>query len=205
MKALFQIILVLVLLTAAIPAQETQQSVFNKLKEKYEGLQDISFNFSCKEQADFKGSLTAKPGNKFHLKLKSNDFICNGKTIWNFVPSKKKVMLTNFDENELPTTLDNIFFYFSKKFKPVALTKEQKSSAKSKYVLTLAPIEPDKVKFKSIKLWLDKSSMNITTVQIMSNEEKMTFNVSKIQLNKKIKDSQFEFNTPKGVESIDLR
>jgi outer membrane lipoprotein-sorting protein len=187
---------------------QTIQSVYDELLAKYGKMESVSLDFSMREKTGFKGSLKAKSGNKFILRLPYRTVYCNGKTVWNYSPKDKKVIISDYDaENEQSISLERFFFRFIKDFEPVSLAKENNSKAGISHVLSMKPKTTASIDetIEEIKIWLDIKKYTIRAFQVVTAGDIITWDVINLKINGKIANSEFEFKAPDGVEVIDMR
>jgi outer membrane lipoprotein-sorting protein len=189
-------------------AELSKESIYEQLKNTYKGMESISFNYSFSNNPNIYGSIKAKKGNKYIISMADRDIYCNGETIWNVSKYDKKAIISSYEEDyEEALSIENIFFYFLDKYKPSKLAKENTSKGSSHYVLSLTPKGQDSEYqgIKAITLWLDYNDLEIEKVKLDSNNGINEFNISKVKRNKKIKNSDFEFEVPADMEVIDFR
>ena len=195
------------ILPAALVAQYDASSLYNELNKKIENVSTISLKFTVNGQTGFKGALKAKKGNKFIIETPANKIICDGKTIWNYSESEKKVVINNYEQNSQGSSVEKFFFSFFQKYKPQSLKKETSSKGKFSYILGLIP--DTKVKdqdlFKEVKIWLSTDNLSIQRLQFDDGSNKQTWNLSNLNINPSLSDKSFRFIPPKDIEIIDLR
>ena len=71
------------------------------------------------------------------------------------------------------------------------------------FVLKLTPRNKGTV--KSAKIWIDKNDYIIRKITISDSNGSTTYTLNKITFNPGISSSKFTFETPNGVDVIDLR
>jgi len=204
------IILILGLFLTSINAQAdlSKESIYKDLKSTYAGMESISFNYSFSDNPNIHGSIKAKKGNKYIISMGDREIYCNGETIRNVTKNDNKAIISSYEEDdEDALSIENIFFYFLDKYKPSKLAKQNTSKGISHYVLSLIPKNSDSEYqgIKAITLWLDYNDLAIEKVKLDSDSGVNEFNISNIKRNKKIKNSEFDFNVPKDMEVIDFR
>ena len=123
--------LILFLLTYSLSAQ-TKDEVFSKIVKKYKNIGSISFSFQNEEITGFAGILKAKKNNKYIIEANDRIIKCNGKTLWNYSISEKKVIISDFEENYVEeNSIETIFFNFLNDYEPNDLKSEQSSKSLS--------------------------------------------------------------------------
>jgi len=197
-------ILIFIILNQTTNCQ-TANEIYQSLLKIYKNVIQVSFDFNLIEEG-IQGHLIAKKGNKYKITIGDREIICNGKTVWNYSKSDKKVFINDFEENEDQVSIDKIFFSFLNSFEPIKLTEINKSDGTNAYVLTLKTNETFRttLHINSVKITVHKETFDILEFQI-SEPQKMTWEIKKMQLRKKADDKIFEFQIPEGIEVIDLR
>ncbi len=208
MKTLIVIFLILaILLPNQAFSQKSKEEIHRDLLKKYDKLSSIELNFAMKGNSDFQGTVKAKKGNKYFLRMPIMTVICNGKQVWNYNEKDKKVIVSTFDKNAVGSfSIDKFFFSFLNDFTPDKLVREQTSGKTSIYVISFLPKDKSKTnQLRSFKVWLSKNQNDITTIEFDNNGNVQRFDVSRIKVNAKFNDKIFDFVAPKGVEVIDLK
>jgi len=196
--------LFLFLLTYSLSAQ-SKDDVFSKIVKKYKNISSISFSFQNEEITGFYGNLKAKKNNKYIIEANDRIIKCNGKTLWNYSISEKKVIISDFEESYVEeNSIETIFFNFLNDYEPNDLKSEQASKSNS-LILSLRKKKTASKLNNDIKIWLDSKSLIPIKLQINNNNEKSNWLVSNLKTDLNLSDSQFNFTIPKDTEIIDLR
>lgn len=152
-----------------------------------------------------KGTAIIK-GDKYSLNVSGQRIICDGKTVWTYIPDAGEVQINNVnpnDEDALNPT--KLFSAYEKNYK-AKLIKEVKLGNVMTQIIDLTPIK-GKAYFK-VRLTLDKTNMQIQSVEIYNkNGSTYMYKVSKFLSNLKISDAEFTFKASEfpGVEINDMR
>jgi outer membrane lipoprotein carrier protein len=149
------------------------------------------------------GSLQLK-GDKYKLDIKGQEIISDGKNTWTYLKDANEVQINKVDasntEGVSPTT---IFTIYEKGFK-----YKFESEKNGIQTISLFPNNPDKKKFHTIKLMVNKAKKEITAFTVLMKDG-TTFNytIKKFTPNTAITDAAFVFDakTHPGVEVVDLR
>lgn len=198
-------ILILILLISfnLQAAQNDKDAVYNALLEKYGELSSISLKFKSMDNQHIEGSIEAKKGNKYILKMGNRIITCNGKSLWNYSIDDNNVIVSKFDKSIHTNSIENMFFSLLEEFSPTSMKKESSTRGTSFTILTLAS-NTNKSDINQIKIWIDNSG-NIASFSLVKNNKEEKYAVWDIFTNKKMQDKQFDFTAPKGAEVIDLR
>ena len=196
-------ILFFILIVSNFAFAQNKDEAFNKLKTKLSNVKSISFSF---DENGNKGSIKAAKGNKFIIIAGDRKIISNGKDLWNYSTAEKKVMLSEYENSSSMANLDDIFMNFSTAFKPLSLIKENASNGGTSNVLILQNNDGKSLKnISEIKIYSQGNFDEFSAIEIKSKSGTKKFGIKNLQINPKMKDSQFNFEVPKGVELIDLR
>jgi outer membrane lipoprotein carrier protein len=192
--------------TQTLPLDE----VLGKIQEQYEKNADFKADFGQeavikslgkKQQAE--GIVYFKKPGKMHWmyhKPTKQQIISDGKTLWNYQPENKQVIVTRVAQafqSKTPSTflagLGNLKKDFQARF-------VKDPAPGSNYALELTPLETQGG-VEKLFLLADPKSFHILQAKIqdaMGNTTQISF--SKITFNNNLADSLFTFTAPKGVE-----
>jgi outer membrane lipoprotein carrier protein len=171
---------------------------------------DFSFSVINKENKNTdtqNGSLFLK-GDKYKLEIKGQEITSDGKTVWTYLKDANEVQLNNVDPNVAdalnPST---IFTMYEKGFK-YKFDKEEVINGATIQTILLYPLNPDKKKFHTVKLMIDKAKKQITAMKVsMKDGNTYSYVIKNFTPNTEIKDNIFVFDKKAhpGVEEVDLR
>jgi outer membrane lipoprotein-sorting protein len=192
------------------------KAMLEKVKAKYEAFKTIQTSFvldiELPEEAKQvqKGEL-ARQGDKYHLKLASQEVFCDGKAIYFILHNNKEVQINDIpdaDEDESILTPQSIFsFYESDKF-VYFLTGEVMESGKRLHQITFKPLDRDNSDYSKLVLTLNKNTSDIIRVQAFGKDaSKYTFHMGTAKTNTGLTAAAFSFkkeNFP-GYYVEDLR
>jgi len=203
------------ILTVAWPAGGWSQTlsldeVLGKIQEQYEKHADFKADFGQeallkslgkKQQAE--GVVYFKKPGKMHWmynKPTKQQIISDGKTLWNYQPENKQVIVSRVAQafqSKTPSTFLAGLGNLKKDFQARFL---QDPAPGAGYSLELTPLETQGG-VEKLFLVADPKNFNILQARIqdaMGNTTQITF--SKIAFNNNLADSLFTFTPPKGVE-----
>jgi len=150
-----------------------------------------------KKQVDKQEGKIQVKGNKFRLEIPGNTIVCDGKTVWTHNKDAQEVTIKNFessnDEGLNPT---NIFTMYETGFK-YKYDKEEKVNGVACHIITLVPsIKPEKKKFHTIKLTIDKAKKQVTEIKmLMKDQGSQTYSIKSMKPNEALADAVFTFDT----------
>jgi len=198
-------------LYGSVSAGQTAQEILEKVRRKYDSIEDARFDFSQKitfsmtmiEQT-MSGTLFLKKTNKYRLELDDQTIVTNGRTVWKYSMPQNQVIIDTFKMNERSLSPERILAGAPEDFFSTLLGKGKigKSDVVS---LKLVPKSDDSL-IKSLKLWIDESSWLIRKVELLDVNEKQTvYLVNDVKINVGLQDSYFTYQIPDGSEVVDLR
>lgn len=169
---------------------------------------NINMNGKDKSSEEQKGSIMVK-GGKYRLELKSQTILCDSVTLWTVLKDANEVQVNNVDakndkSNLSPATLFNLY---EKDFKSHFDNEEQKGNSLIEHI-DLYPKHPEREKYHTIKLSIDKNKNEVTQIDIlMKDGDSVMYSILSFNANDDIPDSTFTFNKNDypGIEVEDLR
>ena len=135
-------------------------------------------------------------GNKFKLEIPGNTIVCDGKTMWAHNKDANEVSIKNFDvNNEDQLNPAKIFTMYETGYK-YKYEKEEKVSATLCHLIILYPsIKPEKKKFHTVKLYVDKTKKQVTKlVMLMKDGTSQGYEIKTFKPNAEISDAVFVFD-----------
>jgi len=190
------------------------EEVVAKVQEQYETRKDFKAQFvqettvkSLGRKQQSEGTVYFKKPGKMrwtYLKPTKQEIISDGKTLWNYRPEDKQVVVAPMAQafqSATPSTFLAGIGNLQRDFK--AGFSQPPSSGKN-YFLELTPNEAQG-NLEKLFLMVDKEDFKILQARIqdiMGNLTQMTF--SKIQFDNQLADSLFTFVPPQGVEVFNM-
>lgn len=196
----------------------TSEEIAEEIEKKYNLLKDVSMEFVQRVESsvfsdtqEVKGMMYLKNPDMFKIETKKEVITTDGETLWVFSENNKQVTKSKIDKYRKIFKPNQYLYNFRKNYNP-QLAGEEKIEKKMCYKLVLSPKKLEKkVKYennlfiKRLILWVDKKSFLIKKLEYRDiNDDLVSFVFSKIKTNLGIKDSEFVFRAPKGVEVVDL-
>ena len=152
-------------------------------------------NKDKKQLEKWTGKILIK-NSKYKLEMPGNKIVCDAKTIWAQNKDAGEVTIKNYDaNNEDQLNPTKIFTIYETGYK-YKYEKEEKVGINSFHVITLFPsIKPEKKKFHTIKLYIDKVKKQIAQlVMLMKDGSTQTYEIKSFKANSEIPDSIFTFD-----------
>ncbi len=205
------IIAFLTIATVNIKAQDDikAKKVLDELSTKTKAYTTIKAEFEfTNEKKDKskdiqKGKIETK-GNKYKLEIPGHEIYCDGKTVWDFIKDANEVQIKDMevagDDAINPST---IFTIYEKGYK-----FKFESEDATIQTISLFPTNPDKKKFHTIKLFIEKNKKQISSVKmLMKDGSTQTYQIKSFVGNIDLPDTDFKFEKKAhpAVEVDDLR
>ena len=143
-------------------------------------------------------------GPKYKLEITGHEIYCDGKIVWDFIKDANEVQVKEMETGgEDAVNPSTIFTLYEKGYK-YKLDGEDAVNQN----ISLFPINPDKKKFHTVKLVIDKTKKQMTSVKmLMKDGSTQTYTIKSFVTNAPIPDTDFAFDTKAhpGVSVEDLR
>ena len=200
MKSLIKYI-VLVLITSVITFGQGKDYL-KSLQAKFNTVTDLSADMVqyTNGQKNLEGKFLYKKENHLRIELRNFLVVTDGKTNWNYNKKQKKVIISNYDENDPSAiSLKKIIFDYPSK---CTVTETSESGVP---VIELKPGANSGINAQLIKIWTNNKNL-VKKVLIKSNTgSDIEFRFSNYKINSGLPESEFSFNPPEGIKVIDLR
>lgn len=202
---------ILTLAVSSLVAAESAQEILDKVKQKYESIRDAELKFSQRIRFSLNdndqittGTLFLKKEKKYRIELDRATIVTDGVTVWSHSFANHQVLIDRYKENDRTLTPERILAATPKDYRPAFAGTEKIGKAETR-VLKLTPND-EASSVESMKLWVDVSTWLIKKVEIADHSGRQTvYLVTDAKINLGIPDSQFTYDIPKGVETVDLR
>jgi outer membrane lipoprotein-sorting protein len=182
----------------------------SRVEEKYRSLAALSMDFLKITRSEIfetensvEGKMILKNPDKFRIETKEETIVCDGQFVWTYSAENKQVIKNLVDRSESLFKPNQYLSDFRSAYVP-KLEGEEKVDHTGCFKLLLSSREDD-LFIKKMTIWVDKKSHLARKLEYQdSNDNEITLVFQHIKTNRKIKDSEFVFQTPPGVEELDL-
>lgn len=207
MKKYLLLIISILALTANTFAQDAEQ-VFKAAVDKLKAYNNIEIAFDYQminRAAGIDELMTGTgflQGEAYKLSVAGQDMICDGVTLWTYLPDSQEVMVSSVDSEDGGSPLSIINAYYdniSAKFLP--------SGDPSKMMIEVSPKEKDE-NFSKLVVVTDTKTMELKEVRLFDNNgSEFVYNITKFVTNQVLPDNFFTFNEQDypDAEIIDMR
>ncbi|MEI6887798.1 MAG: LolA family protein [Bacteroidales bacterium] len=207
-------LLILFLSMAAISAysQKDQKAVelLDQVSAKTKAYKSIRADFAYKMEnakakiSEEKQGTLLLSGDKYKMQASGQTVICDGKTIWTFMPETNEVQVNSLDNKDESMTPSKLLSNYNTNFKSKLLTDKNTDPGTVKIELV-----PNTVKnFTRAILAVDKAKLQVKSFMIFDkNGNIFTYTITRFQTDLPVGASDFTFDAKKfpGVEVIDMR
>lgn len=201
MKKLFNALLLLVITTSTIAAQDQDPKakvILDDVSKTTKAYKTITTEYiqtvtnKEKKQTDKQTGKIQVKGNKFRLEIQGNTIVCDGKTVWTYNKENNEVSIKDYE----PSTNDamdptKIFTMYENGFK----YKYEGEEAKLAIINLYPSVKPEKKKYHTIKLYVDKAKKQVKKLtMLMKDGTTQTYEVKTMTPNLDLPDSLFTFD-----------
>jgi outer membrane lipoprotein-sorting protein len=187
------------------------KNIVKKVKDTYQDLKTVVIDF----EQDFKwklagtnqkvnGKIIIKDNVKYHVEIDNNTIVTDGITVWNYSKANNQVIIKNSEKADADQLPSKILLKYAEDYN-VTLVGEERLQNNDCYVLLFKSKTGDDY-YQQMKAWISKKNWLTQKIeQTDINQNINTYLIRSVQTNTPIDDSNFVFQTPKGVEEIDMR
>ncbi len=202
-----------VLLNNNLIAQQDQKAkdILSKVSEKTKNYTTIISDFTLKitnqsEDIDEtqNGTIYIK-GNKYYISIPGQVIFSDGKAVYTYLKDADEIQINNLPDAMDEEAIDpsKIFTMYEDDFK-YKYIKE----ANNQHVINLYPANPEGKGYHRITVFIDKTKMQLTRIEIYGKDgTNTTYIVKSFKTNTPINDTKFTYTKSKypNAEVIDLR
>jgi chaperone LolA len=191
-------------------AASSSDELARQVEEKYRSLSSLSMDFVkitrseiFETESKIEGKMLVKNPDKFKIDTEDEIIVCDGEFVWSYSVENQQVIKNLADRSEKVFEPNQYLADFRSGYVP-RLTGEEKIDRTGCFVLSLSARD-EEVFIKKMTIWVDKKKLLAKKLEYTdSNDNQVTLIFQRIKTNPKIKDSEFIFQTPTGVEELDL-
>lgn len=184
------------------------KTILDELSKKTKAYTSIKaeFSFTVEKKDKSKDTQVGKievKGPKYKLIIPGHEIYCDGKTVWDFIKDANEVQVKDVEVSADNISPSNIWTIYEKGYK-----YKFDSEDATKQIISLFPENPDKKKFHTVKLIIDKVKKQIVSVKMMMKDGTVhTYDIKSFVTNTEMADPNFVFNAKAhpGVSVEDLR
>lgn len=175
------------------------KAILDQVSAKFKSYQSVTagFVYSISNKAgkvlSSKKGTAAMKGQKYNINFGGNKIISDGRTVWNYDPSAKEVIVNDANKSESTITPQKLFSDFYNKDFNYVLDKDFTIAGKPAHKVILTPTDKKKA-FERVYIGIDKATKNIATILVVEKSgNRYSYNVSNFKPNASVSDDQFAF------------
>lgn len=207
---LLSMLLVAVVTPRSLAQTVTSDQLASQVEEKYRSLKTLSMDFVkitrseiFETESKIKGKMIFKNPEKFKIETKEETVVCDGEFVWTYSVENQQAIKNLVERSESLFKPNQYLSDFRSGYVP-QLEGEENLDRTSCFRLLLSSKEEDAF-IRRMTIWVDKKNHLARRLQYEdSNDNQVTLIFRHIKTNPKLKDSEFVFQTPPGVEELDL-
>ncbi|GBD94312.1 lipoprotein chaperone [bacterium BMS3Abin05] len=187
------------------------EKILKKVRERVQSINTLQASFKetfhwtmIDEVQKFSGELYIGEGDKFRLQTAGQIIVSDGKTLWTYDAGKNQVLIDNVSPSGDELLPRRLLLKFEKDYHPTLIGKKVIGTTMC-YVLDLTSKTEDAF-IPKMTVWID--SKNWLTKKLSYediNQNKTTYELGSIKINKKLPEEIFRFKIKPGVQVIDMR
>lgn len=194
-------------------------TLLKKVSDKYKSHHAMSANFKLivnrpkikptDDDRKFTDTISGNillQGDKFRIQLTDQQFVCDGKNMWTYIPRDKEVQINYFEESDDVFSPSKIFTLYQEGYS--YQIKERKNvGGKSIVVIEMSPTNR-KVSYFKIDVTIDETNLQILESKIYEkNGSRYSYKLTKQTPNPTLSADSFSFDPKKypRVKVVDLR
>ena len=186
--------------------------IVEEIQERYEDLQNLSAEFVQSEyfkltgsKNETRGKIYVKNGVKYRLETEDRTIVTDGESVWTYSLFNNQVLVDRAKKNDGSLLPRDLLFKYPREYY-ASLLDEVVYNDEDHYIVKLDPKEETHGYVKTMKIWVNCDSYLISKIEYTDfNDNTSTFAIQKIDIEKILPDSFFNFQVPEGVEVVDLR
>lgn len=203
-----------VITATSLNAQDAKaKGILDELSNKTRKYTSITsdFSFTLKDKiADVEQTqegMLKMQGKKYFIRLGDNQIFSDGQTRWTYNEDMNEVYIDDAEGGEDALNPTDLYTVWETGFKHY-YDGETTHNGASHHLIKLNPNKPDEKAFHTVKLFIDKSKMEVTKMEILGKQgDDYTYLVKTFKTETDYPSSTFVFDKAKfpGVEVIDNR
>jgi chaperone LolA len=189
----------------------TAEELALKLENNYRSFESLSMDFVkvvrseiFETESSTEGRMLFKNPDKFKIETKDEAIISDGNFIWTYSAENKQVIKNSTDRSQDFFKPYQYLSDFRSGYVPQLEEEEEKIDHVECFRLLLSAKAKDAF-IRKMTVWVEKKSLLAKRLEYEdSNDNHVTLTFQHIKTNRKIKDSEFTYHIPSGVEEVDL-
>lgn len=177
------------------------KAVLEKMRSKYEAYGTLEAEFSLEIEVPQQPTQTQKgslinQGEKYRLKFNDRTMVCDGKSVWLYIPKNKQVQINDMDEDadegSISSPQDLLKAYAWKDY-IYAITNEFSENGRVVQQIEFKPTTKAN-DYSKVRLTLDKKTLEVVSIKSFAKDgSRYTLTINKLTPNKTVPASTFTF------------
>ncbi|MFH1334878.1 MAG: outer membrane lipoprotein carrier protein LolA [Candidatus Zixiibacteriota bacterium] len=188
----------------------TADELASQVEKRYRSLSDISMDFTKVTRSEIfekpslvQGKMLLKNPDKFRIETKDEIIVCDGKYVWDYSVENEQVMKNLVGKSESMFKPNQYLSDFRTDYVP-SLIGEEKIDKIPCFKLLLSSKQEDAL-IRKMTIWVDKQNYLARKIEYKDSQDNdIVLEFKHIKVDRKIKDTEFVFQAPPGVEELDL-
>ncbi len=177
--------------------------LLNKLKDKYEGFDNLKMDFSLEIEIPEEDKIIQKgqifqDDKKFYMDFEQQSVISNGEKVWIHLKNNNEVQIHSAEalaEEDNFMSPENLLKLYESDAFIFAISDEIKQNGRTVALVECKPIDSDNSEFSKLRLTVDTKNIDMVSVKAFSKDgSRYTFINDKLASNIDIPSSKFEFD-----------
>ena len=209
MKKIIYIITIMIFVSSLFSI--SGDKILSGIKEKIGSIKTFEADFTqvqiwelADEESKVSGKLYMKDIDIFRVELDGSYIFSDGKTVWRFSSENEQVLIENIKDNDNTILPGQLIFEFTDIYELKDFF-EKKEGEKKFYILNLVSPEGNERFINKLKVKVNEEFVPVEIASFDLDDNKTTYFLSNLMINKEIPAEKFIFTKPDNVEIIDLR
>lgn len=185
--------------------------ILSGIKEKIGSIKTFEADFTqvqiwelAEEESKVSGKLYMKDIDIFRVELDKDYIFSDGKTVWRFSSENDQVLIENIKDNDNTILPGQLIFEFTDIYELKDFFEKEEGKKKF-YVLNLVSPEGNERFINKLRVKVSEEFIPTEIECFDLDDNKTTYFLSNMMLNKDISPDKFKFIKPDKAEIIDLR
>ncbi len=191
--------------------------VIRRLQERFDRMNSLSARFERQhywklvdQKQATRGRLYVQKPDRFRFETPIQTVVTDGQTAWNYSSVNEQVVVSSYETVQDDRSYEKLLFDlillggYSARYS-ARYVGEERVDRKACHLVELTARQEESY-VSHIRLWVDKKLWLVRQVEYRNIHDDITTHIfSDLKVNKKVKEGVFTFQSPEGVEVVDLR
>jgi chaperone LolA len=210
----FQVLLLLsILMPEVVTAQDRNERELARIMEgmdqRWESLPGLTARLThtwewvlAGETQITEGSIFLADGNRFRIETENLTLVSDGKSIWQYSPSQKQVIIDRIDPLKPNASPEQLFVAFTKNARPEWIREEREGRSRFSVIQLHREETADP---RTVEAWVDTERFLVVRLSYTDGAgNHHRYELDDIEVAEQ-SDDRFKFDIPEGVVVVDMR